>query len=95
LCATIAAQICYAGAGAAITTDTIGIDPDARFCVMILASTTRTLLSVTPWIIMVYPLTYFHPTITHSDITTAGVVDAKVKSIGSCTGSHTVSHNGI
>ena len=51
--------------------------------------------SVTPDIIMVNPLTNLDPTVTHSDIAAAGVVDAKVKSIGSCTGSHTASHNGI
>ena len=34
-------------------------------------------------IAMIYPLTNCDPTVTHSDITAAGVVDTKIKSIGS------------
>ncbi len=44
---------------------------------------------------MINPLTDCDPTVTHSDITAAGVVEAKVKSIGSCTRSNTGSHNGV
>jgi hypothetical protein len=45
--------------------------------------------------IIIYPLTDYNPTVTHSDIAAAGVVETKVKSIGSCTGRHTATNYGI
>ena len=45
--------------------------------------------------IMIDPLTDLDPTVTHSYSIAAGVVDAKVKSIGSCTGSNTAPNYGV
>ncbi len=52
-------------------------------------------LRVTPCIIIVDPLTDCDPTVTHSDIAATGVVEAKVKSISSCTRSNTATNYGV
>ena len=52
-------------------------------------------LRETPCMIIVDPLTDCDPTVTHSLTGTAGVVDAKVESVGSCTGSHIATNYGV